>query len=779
MDMQLNRPLLCRGQTIPFFVHLLLRTFVGIAALLVWGTVLSAQQPHRVDFDAVAKQTGVFGIAFEASNGFQLFHPDRRLKANVRLNVDEPAFVSWYLKHQPLAPAIDAEGAMQIARALVQQAIQHRHNGELQAAYFLYRFALANLVGTEDVAGLDIVTHNVWALRSATQVREWAQPGTSKPLQDLVRADAAVLHQLLAADPRYTPAAVEQDTSLRRIRILRRVADLAGHPTGFSAHAARLLATDMKAIPIGWIAPAAEELASRDLIAVLTAEGQIPGDKEGLSKIWQLYEALRPRLHEAGNVGELSFILDFAKQTYTRMRGQAVAGGGTLGHSISMFAVSKYLQAFGRDLTTLMWKRGSREQALGLAEGMQARAVTDWLARSHPSNRLKVRAGVTGSVGEITPASVQEIRDLARRKERPILFYFKAADAYLLWAILPDGQMETAELKFGPADLAELLQIFPFGSEASPVASSTRGRSRTGGDAAAGAGETAAKQKLLADLRRKVVPDQVLQRLRPYSKLHIVADGLINYVPFAALTTDQGKYFVDHFALQLSPAITTTLVLEGSSAVRKATRVPSSDTVIALPSQQDTRTVTITVAGETRPYQFEPLAGAEEETKRVAALLKGKISTEMPTRSRAYLPVLHFATHGFYDVERPLASFLILQHGKLTAEQLYFGQMHIPTGLVVLSACQTGLGFAHPDSLIGLRNGFLVAGAQSVLGTLWIISDDATLELMDAFYRSMLGGAPLDEALRQAQVALKARPEFADPYFWAAFQLVGLESNPL
>ena len=151
----------------------------------------------------------------------------------------------------------------------------------------------------------------------------------------------------------------------------------------------------------------------------------------------------------------------------------------------------------------------------------------------------------------------------------------------------------------------------------------------------------------------------------------------------------------------------------------------------------------------------------------------------MPTRSRTYLPVLHFATHGFYDVERPLASFLILQQGKLTAEQLYFGQLQIQTGLVVLSACQTGLGFAHPDSLIGLRNGFLVAGAQSVLGTLWIISDDATLELMDAFYRAMSGGAPLDEALRQAQLALKAKAEFADPYYWAAFQLVGLEHNPL
>jgi CHAT domain-containing protein len=53
------------------------------------------------------------------------------------------------------------------------------------------------------------------------------------------------------------------------------------------------------------------------------------------------------------------------------------------------------------------------------------------------------------------------------------------------------------------------------------------------------------------------------------------------------------------------------------------------------------------------------------------------------------------------------------------------------------------------------------------------------LELMDAFYRVMSRGAPLDEALRQAQLAVKAKAEFADPYYWAAFQLVGLEHNPL
>lgn len=758
----------------------------GLCAALFFCVALPTQpaeaQPPtgRIDAEAIEKKTGVSAIVFEAANGFQLHYPERRLKSNIRLDIDDPTFLTRYLTEQPLAPALDAAAALQVARSLVQQAIQHRHKGELQAAYFLYRFALANLAKSDDFSGVDIVTHNVWALRGAARLREESQPGSSKLVLDLIAADAVALHKLFAADARYAPAAVEQDVSLRRVRIVRRVADLANLPTGFAAQAERALATgDARTIPIGWIAPAAEELANRNLLQVLAADGRVEADSAGMAKVWQLYETLRPRIHEVSNVSELGFILDLAKHNYRRLRSEAVAAGGTFGQSISFFTVSKYLQAFGRDLVTLTWRRGSREQALALVEDVQARATTDWMARAHPNNRLMTRAGMTGSVGEVRPASLEESRALAQRKQTPVLVYFKASTGYFLWVILPDGKIETADLAFDRADLSDIMTAFPYGSEASPVASATRSTTRNGSDAAAAPVDAGKQQQLLAELRRKLLPDALLQKLKPYAKLLIIPDGLVNYVPFAALIDDQGRYLIDAFTLQLSPAITTTLVLEASHSVRKAARERSPFNVIAVPSQQDDRDVQINVRGETRSYTFSPLAGAAEETRRVVATLKGKVSTIIPTQSRTYLPVLHFATHGFYDVESPLSSFLILQRGKLTAEQLYFGRMHIETGLVVMSACQSGLGHAHPDSLLGLRSGFLVAGAQSVMGTLWVISDDATVELMDSFYRAVAGGKPLDEALREAQLALKAKSSFADPYYWAAFQLLGLEQNPL
>jgi hypothetical protein len=741
----------------------------------------SAQQANRIDAGSAAKEASNTSIVFEAAGGFELRYPHRHLKSDIRLDIGDREFIAHYLRDQPLAPEIDSSEAMQIARDFVQQAVHQRDKGQLNLAYLLYRFALANLVRSDDIAGLEIVTRNVWALRAAAQVQEEDQPGKHKPVLTLITTDAEFLRQVLTSDPRYADSAIDRDTSLRRLRVVRRIADLSGKPTGFAKHAARILASgELSSIPIGWIAPTVEELASCDLMTVLAARGLIQddgflvqGDPADLAKAWQLYEVLRPRLHEAGNVAGLTLSLDVAKHNWRRMRSRAVAFGGTYGHSISMFVVSEFLQTFGRDLAALKWRSGERERALALAEEMQSRAVTDWMARSHASNRLIYHPGAKGSMGEVRPASLPEIQELARHKKIPILFYLKTAYAYLLWTILPDGTIETAELQFDGSDLAKVWQVLPYGSR-------ERGTIPVGvEEGRSDFSDIVTAQEVLAELRHKIIPDRVLERIKGHAGLLIVPDGIMNYVPFAALVGLDGRYLIDTFAIRLLPAITTALVLESSFTVRKARHQVSADRIIAVPSQKESRTVKITVGGVERSLLFSPLEGASKETAVVATILKGKVSSEIPTQSRTYLPVLHFATHGYFDVDRPFTSFLVLEEGMLTAEELYFGQKHIETGLVVMSACQTGAGFTHPDSLVGLSNGFLVAGAQSVISTLWPISDAATVKFMETLYRGIADGKALDEALRGAQLALKESNGFAHPLYWAPFQLIGLEYNPL
>ena len=144
--------------------------------------------------------------------------------------------------------------------------------------------------------------------------------------------------------------------------------------------------------------------------------------------------------------------------------------------------------------------------------------------------------------------------------------------------------------------------------------------------------------------------------------------------------------------------------------------------------------------------------------------------------------IVHFATHGLIDAERPELSGLILslvndrgepQDGFVRLHDIF--NMRLNADLVVLSACQTALGKEiSGEGLVGLTRGFMYAGAPRVVASLWQVSDVATAELMKRFYAGMLKRrlAPA-AALRAAQRQMSSDPRWASPYFWAGFVLQG------
>jgi CHAT domain-containing protein len=116
------------------------------------------------------------------------------------------------------------------------------------------------------------------------------------------------------------------------------------------------------------------------------------------------------------------------------------------------------------------------------------------------------------------------------------------------------------------------------------------------------------------------------------------------------------------------------------------------------------------------------------------------------------------------------------EDGLLTAEDVS-GLDLLSTELVVLSACETGLGQIQVgEGVFGLRRAFVLAGAKTLVMSLWKVPDEQTQELMINFYQRLLAGAGRAEALRQAQLAMKAKNP--DPYYWGAFICQG-DPSPL
>ena len=113
------------------------------------------------------------------------------------------------------------------------------------------------------------------------------------------------------------------------------------------------------------------------------------------------------------------------------------------------------------------------------------------------------------------------------------------------------------------------------------------------------------------------------------------------------------------------------------------------------------------------------------------------------------------------------------QDGFLRLNDIF--NLNLPADLVVLSACQTGLGKdIRGEGLVGLTRGFMYAGSSRVVVSLWSVNDQATAELMKRFYQGMLkNGERPAAALRAAQMEMWKDPRWRAPYFWAAFVLQG------
>ena len=243
------------------------------------------------------------------------------------------------------------------------------------------------------------------------------------------------------------------------------------------------------------------------------------------------------------------------------------------------------------------------------------------------------------------------------------------------------------------------------------------------------------------------------------ARLVMVPHAELHYLPFAALLGDRGP-LIQRYEIVTTPSATVWLAL-GERSSR-----PAGDGVLAVAPRTDA------------------LPGSEREVQAVARLAGPNVQTLMSTqateaafvRAAAGKRVLHLATYGVLNKHNPLFSFVEFapdgaQDGRLEVHEVF--DLTLNADLVVLSACQTGLGSGRladvppGDDWVSLTRAFLHAGARSVVATLWTVDDRATAALMEEFHKAYGRSGEPGSALAGAQRTLLANPATAHPFYWA------------
>jgi CHAT domain-containing protein len=253
--------------------------------------------------------------------------------------------------------------------------------------------------------------------------------------------------------------------------------------------------------------------------------------------------------------------------------------------------------------------------------------------------------------------------------------------------------------------------------------------------------------------------------------LTIVPYGPLHKLPFHALY-DGSRFLVENFEINYLPA--SSLLLHFDPGESQRYHVSDDDSIAGKQSL---------VFGYSENGHLQRV---KDEAQAIASLLNGTCFLESEATIVRLIeqapgsPIIHLATHGQSRLDAPNFSYLRLADGQLNAIDAFSLDLR-DCELVTLSGCETGLALSGGgDEQLGLGRAFLAAGTASLVISLWPVEDNATNDLMKLFYQHLLKGESKVQALRSAQCQFMRHDnlEYAHPYFWAAFRLVG-DPSPL
>lgn len=449
-------------------------------------------------------------------------------------------------------------------------------------------------------------------------------------------------------------------------------------------------------------------------------------------------------------------------------------------------------------------------------------------------NQIRTASPRYASLTAGKPLSLTEVQSTVLDDQTALLEYNLGKDASYAWAVTKSG---VSLYKLPARSVVDKLatdlraQLIPSKLQRRIVGIDVMADSQRGlGVSATPFAEDAAAFVVASSALYKAVVEPAAAVLGE-KRLLIVADGALNYVPFEALvkspaTADYSSlpYLIKSNEIIYSPSASVVGVIrqqnnkrEGRAMLILADPVFNSNDARAKGAGSgvsgDTRGLGIQsalsdVAGaqasadtsnaKMQGLPLARLAGTRTEAEEIVKLAKisgaqadtwldlDASEDNVDSRDISKYRVLHIATHGLLNAERPQFTGVVLslvgnknEDGFLRTDEVF--NLRLGSPLVMLSACETGLGKEkRGEGVMGLTRAFMYAGAPTVGVSLWSVADKSTAELMTDFYKRFLGSSgansgtvPASAAIRDAQLAMIAGKKYSAPFYWAPFVLVG------
>ncbi|MDZ7682897.1 MAG: CHAT domain-containing tetratricopeptide repeat protein [Fodinibius sp.] len=292
------------------------------------------------------------------------------------------------------------------------------------------------------------------------------------------------------------------------------------------------------------------------------------------------------------------------------------------------------------------------------------------------------------------------------------------------------------------------------------------------------------------------------EQLQNFENLIIVPDGALAYLPFEAISQGD-QYLIENFRIKYEPSLTSLTLLQDPEPVKRKDLLAVAGSQISEQNERSYRSAGLSAL----PSTIIEVDSIASHFREVSTLKDEQVSEQAfkdLLRQNQY-QYIHMATHGVINEDEPSRSGLALSaEGKITASSTEDGMLrsseifglNINSDMVVLSACNTGLGkLVSGEGILGMQRSFFYAGTSTVVVSLWNVYDRSTASFMNEFYKSLLNNISgqgwtnsmlrwigWDEsipygrkakAMRQAKLNMIKHPLFNHPVYWAPFIVVG------